>query len=241
MRRRSAPGLALGVLVLALVGAMLLPGGSPSAGGVFDARERGCYCHGPDPSESVGFTVDGLPGRYAAGANYTIEILVTFTDVPAKANRSQGGFYLESDNGTLSVPSDMQGLVQVQGLQATHTLNGSMLRRWTVNWTAPSTPGLQVKFYVFVNTADGSRSESFGADHWTMKTITIGVGDAPQVQGPVPTHPPFALETFGLLAVAVAFGAYALWTFRGVRRVAPPDAPDTRMARRPRERRGNRP
>ncbi len=220
-----------------MFGAVLLPGGSPSASGVFDARDRGCYCHGPDPSDSVGFTVDGLPGRYAANANYSVEVRVTFTDVPAKANRSQGGFYLETDNGTLSVPPAMEGLVQVRGLQATHTMNGSFLRLWTVNWTAPAAPGLVVKFYVFVNTADGSRSETFGGDHWTMKTITIGVGDLPEVQGPAATHPPFALETFGLLAVAVAFGAYALWTFRSVRRVAPPGAPDTRMARRPRRRR----
>jgi hypothetical protein len=154
---------------------------------------------------------------------------VTFTDVPATANRSQGGFTIEADAGAFHVPASMEGLVQVEGRRATHTLNGSMRREWTVNWTAPSEGGLTVTFAVFVNTVNGNRSEGLGTDHWTSKTIAIGVGPEPVVTGPPPPKPPFAIETYGVLVVAAAVGAYAFYLFYSVRRPASKDAPDARQ------------
>lgn len=221
-------GAAVAVLAALAISAAFAPSGAPAAGGVWDARDRGCYCHSSDASSAVGFTVAGLVGRYVPGANYTLVITVVFTDVAPVANRSQGGFHIEATAGVFSVPASMQGLVQVDANQATHTMNGSMRRDWAVNWTAPATPDQAITFYVFVNTVNGNRSESLGTDHWTSKTILIGVGDEPQVTGPPAPRPPFALETYGVLIVAVAFGAFALWMFKGARKVVGEDTPDNR-------------
>jgi hypothetical protein len=182
--------------------------------------------------------VTGLPGRYAPGANYTLNITVTTTDVPAAANRSQGGFSIEATAGALHVPPGMEGLIELRGLQAAQTKNGSLRRDWQVVWTAPSTPDLAVAFHVFVNTVNGNGSEGLGTDHWTMKTIEVGVGDEPRVTGPPPPRPPFAVETYAVLAFAAAFGAYALYLFRGARRPADPGSPDSRQRPPPRRRGG---
>ena len=219
------------VLAAALFASAFVPVGAPSAGGVWDGRERGCYCHAPDPSTAVGFTVTGLPGRYLLSSTYTIEISVTFTDVAARANRSQGGFYLEATAGNFSVPLPMAGLVQIRDLQVTQTQNGSLRRDWQVLWTAPATPDLAITFYAFVNTVDGSKSETFGSDHWTSKTIRIGVGDQPEVTGPPKANPPLALETIGLLTFALIAGGYALYTFYSVRKPAGKEDPDNRQPR----------
>src|SRR3970040_2153825 len=184
------------VLALAfLLAAAALPA-SPNAAGVWKAKDRGCYCHAPDPSDAVGFTVTGVPGRYAPGASYTNQVNVTLRDVPPQ----------------------MAGLVQLDGLQASHTLIGSRARSWSVVWVAPNETGTVVTFRVAVNTANGNGSETFGTDHWTYKTVTIGVGDEPQVVGPPPPNPPLAFETFGVLAVGGGFGAYALYTVYSARR-----------------------
>jgi hypothetical protein len=219
------------VLAAALFASAFVPVGAPSAGGVWDGRERGCYCHAPDPSTAVGFTVTGLPGRYLPNSTYTIEITVTFTDVAAVANKSQGGFYLEATAGSFSVPLAMDGLVQVRGLQVTHTQNGSLRRDWQVLWTAPATPDQVITFYAFVNTVNGNKSETFGSDHWTSKTIRIGVSDQPQITGPPAPSPPLALETIGLLIFAVIAGGYALYTFYTVRKPAGKEDPDNRQPR----------
>ena len=217
------------VLALAfLLAAAALPA-SPNAAGVWKAKDRGCYCHAPDPSDAVGFTVTGLPGRYAPGASYTIQVNVTFTDVPAAPNRSQGGFFIEASAGHFEVPPQMAGLVQLDGLQASHTLIGSRARSWSVVWVAPNEAGTVVTFRVAVNTANGNGSETFGTDHWTYKTVTIGVGDEPQVVGPPPPNPPLAFETFGVLAVGCGFGAFALYTFYSARRPAVEGSADQRV------------
>ena len=226
------------VLSAAALSAAAFPYGAPSGAGTFDARERGCYCHAPDPSPAVGFVVTGLPGDYAPGTNYTVEISVTFTDVAATVNRSQGGFFIEATAGSFAPAEGFEGLVQVRGLAASQTANGSMTRSWRLIWTAPEIDGLEVTFYVFVNTVNGNRSETFGTDHWTMKTVRIGLGVEPVVTGPPPRSPPFALETYGVLVLASVFGAYALYTFYRARKPASKDSPDSRATasrrRRPR-------
>ena len=95
---------------------------------------------------------------------------------------------------------------------------------------------LVVTFWVFVNTVNGNKSETFGTDHWTMKTVRIGVGVDPEVRGPPPPQPPFAMETFGVLLGGAAFGGFALFTFYKARRPAGPDASDVRQRRQPRKR-----
>lgn len=219
------------VLALAfLLAASAMPA-SPSATGVWQAKERGCYCHAPDPSQAVIFTASGLPGRYSAGASYAVRITVSFSDVGAAPNRSQGGFFLESSAGHFEVAPGMEGLVKVDGRQATHTANGSRLRSWSVVWVAPNETGVAVAFYVAVNTANGNGSETFGTDHWTYKGITIGVGDEPQVVVPGPPSPQLAFETYGVLAMGAAFGAFALYTFISARRPAQEGSPDQRATR----------
>jgi hypothetical protein len=222
---------ATAVLAIAVLTSAFVPVGAPNGGGVWDARERGCYCHAPDPSTAVGFTVTGLPGRYVPSTTYTIEITVTFTDVAAVANKSQGGFFLEATAGTFSVPPGMEGLIQIRDLQVSQTQNGSLRREWRVLWTAPAAPDQVITFYAFVNTVNGNKSETFGSDHWTSKTVRIGVGDQPEVTGPPPPSRPLALETLGLLVFALVAGAYALYTFYTVRKPAGEEAPDNRQPR----------
>jgi hypothetical protein len=234
---RRAPAAAAAVLVAALVAAALAPPALPSAAGVYDAKERGCYCHSDDASPAVGFSVTGLPGRYTVNATYTLHIAVVFTDVPARADRPQGGFSIEATSGNFTAAAGFEDLVLVNGSQATHSTNGSRGREWTLNWTAPGELGFVVTFWVFVNTVDGSRSESFGGDRWTMKTIRVGVGNEPDVINPPPPSPPFAIEAYGLIVVAAIAGLYAFFTFRGARKVAPEDAPDHRAGKPARRKR----
>lgn len=197
------------------------------ANGTWEARDRGCYCHGDSPSPNVGFTVKGLPGHYTPGANYTIDINVTLSDVRVVANKSQGGFYLEATAGSLSIPSNMIGLIQVDGNASTHTRNGSHYRHWQVNWTAPPAPNLIITFFVFVNTVDGGGSETFNNDHWTSRTVRIGVGDEPEIKAPAPKPPPMAMETYALLAFAIIVGGASVFMFLQARRPPPEESDES--------------
>lgn len=223
-RMRPAAGRALAVLLLAAAVLAATPLGLSSNLGVSDAHDRGCYCHGTVTSPTVGFSVDGLPGNYTPGATYRLWINVTFTDVGVTENRSQGGFFIDASAGTFAPVEGPEGdRVQVNGSEATHTLNGSYVRRWQVLWTAPDEGGLAIAFGVDVNTVNGNRSETLGSDHWTYKTITIGVGDEPLVEGPPPPVQHLALETYGALAVAVGAALFAYYLFRtSARRVESP-------------------
>ncbi len=212
---------AVALLVLAAVAVAALPSAAPSDQGVFGAEERGCYCHGPVASPTVGFSVEGLPGHYAPGANYTLWINVTFTDVLPVANRSQGGFSIIASAGNFSDPEG-SGLVHALGNEVTHTPNGTRARRWVVNWTAPAEPDLVVTFAFYVNTVNGNRSETLGSDHWTMKTATIGVGDAPVFEGPPPPVQHQALETYGALGVGIVGALVMLYLFKSSARPKPP-------------------
>ncbi|HEX9709640.1 MAG TPA: choice-of-anchor V domain-containing protein [Candidatus Thermoplasmatota archaeon] len=223
MRAELAALRAAAVVCLVALAAAALPAGLSNDEGVFDAQERGCYCHGVVTAPTVGFSVDGLPGRYTPGATYRLWINVTFTDVPAAENRSQGGFYVNATAGSFAAPAGGgEPLVQVRGNEATHTLNGSLVRRWVVEWTAPAEPGLEVTFWFFVNTVNGNRSETLGSDHWTLKTIRIGIADAPVVEGPPQPVAPQALETYGALALGVAAALVALYFFASSARRGPP-------------------
>jgi len=219
MARGLMPARAVGAVVLlfALTTA-IAPLGSSSSNGVWDARERGCYCHDALPSVNVGFTVAGLPGRYVANATYTVQLNVTLTDVGVKANGSQGGFYIEASAGLFSAPPGWEDFLQFRGSQSTHTPNGTRMRHWQVNWTAPNQEGLVVTFYVFVNTVNGDRSDGFSQDHWTMRTVTLGVGDLPQIKGPPPASPPVAVEVYVLAPLAAGAGAVSLYFFFSARR-----------------------
>jgi hypothetical protein len=223
-------------LVVAVAVLASLPPAHSSQEGTWEARERGCYCHGSVAAPTVGFSLDGLPGRYAPGQAYTVWINVTFTDVPAVQNGSQGGVYIEATDGTFAAPSATgEPLIQVNGSAASHTLEGSMVRRWVVQWTAPDTPGLVVTFWVFVNTVNGNERETLGSDHWTMKTVRIGVGDEPEVTGPPQPVQRLALETYGALVLAIAAAAVAFYYLASNARASrqgapregsPPDEPD---------------
>jgi len=81
---------------------------------------------------------------------------------------------------------------------------------------------LVVTFYVFVNTVDGGGSETFNNDHWTSRTVRIGVGDEPEIVGPALKPPPMAMETYGLLAFAIVAGGVAVYIFLQARRPAEP-------------------
>jgi hypothetical protein len=95
-----------------------------------------------------------------------------------------------------------------------------MMRHWAVNWTAPEQAGLVVTFFAFANAVNGNRSESLGTDHWTYKTIRIGVGAQPEI---IPAPPPqsgAALETVAFLAVAAGAGAFFLISYWRIRKVS---------------------
>jgi len=194
------------------------PLASSSSNGAWDARERGCYCHDPLPSANVGFTVAGLPGYYVGGATYLVRLNVTLTDVQAKPNASQGGFFIEASAGQFSAPPGWLEFLQIRGNQSTHTFNGTRMRHWEVNWTAPAQEGQVVTFFVFVNTVNGDRSDGFSLDHWTLKTVRIGVGDEPEIAGPPPASPPIAVETYFLIPLAIGAGAVSLYFFFSTRR-----------------------
>lgn len=219
MGHRLAAGALVALLAIAVAVVLAIPGQS-NANGAWDATERGCYCHGPLHSPAVGFSVEGLPGQYTPGANYTLYINITFTDVAPTANRSQGGFFVEATAGHFSPAPGWEDLVQARDNQTTQTKNGSMMRHWAVNWTAPDQAGLIISFFAFANAVNGNRSESLGTDHWTYKTIRVGVGDQPEIIPPPPPQSGAALETAAFLVVAAAAGAFVLISYWRIRKFA---------------------
>jgi hypothetical protein len=171
--RRSAWAAVIAVVVVAVAAAVIMsPTGGSHPTGVTGQTRSGCTCHNATESTAVVPGLDGLPGRYEPGKVYTMTISAgggALLDVCATA---QGGFDLLASAGVLRVPKDST-LVRIDPAtgEATHTLEGSGSRTWTVEWRAPSEDTGTVTLTLAVNTVNGDGAQA-PVDQWGREQYT---------------------------------------------------------------------
>lgn len=85
--------------------------------------------------------VTGLPEAWDHGESYRVDIVVE--GGPPEISTGpipSGGFEIETDRGTFTIPKDMEHNARVyaeDGTGVTYTQAGAMIRFWAVTWNAP--------------------------------------------------------------------------------------------------------
>jgi hypothetical protein len=103
--------------------------------------------------------LDGLPAAWDAGQTYRLTARVTGGPEALPAPAPQGGFDLSIDGGTFAVPPEFEGLLRVANPQdITYLANGTLMREWQADWTAPdlSTRPTQLNVWLAVIAANGN-------------------------------------------------------------------------------------
>lgn len=101
-----------------------------------------CHTAAPFPLTAPAATavLEGLPadGGWEAGKTYALTVRVEGGPAALPAPAPQGGFDLAIDGGTLAVPATMAGLLRAPNPQeVTYLPEGTLMREWQVEWTAP--------------------------------------------------------------------------------------------------------
>jgi hypothetical protein len=97
-------------------------------------------CHTVSP---VGYVeaqavLTGFPDAWDPGQQYAIAIAVSGGPQAMPAPQPQGGFDLAVGGGRLALPSGTEDTLRLVGTQeATYLPAGTLMRSWTVDWTAP--------------------------------------------------------------------------------------------------------
>jgi hypothetical protein len=123
-------------------------------------------CHQGDMAADL-VKVDGLPKKYVPGKTYKLTITVNST--MKSEGDVAGGFAAEASGGTLVVV-DKKNTQLSDGL-LTHTQEGSVLRKWTIGWKAPSRKE-EVTLSIMAMAANGDFSPNgdvVGAEIVTLK------------------------------------------------------------------------
>lgn len=196
------------------------------AEGETDVAKTGCTCHSGNaiaPDDSVTVMIADVPYHFAADQLYTLKIEII--GGPEIGGTASAGFSLRTSGGALSAGAGYEDMVQngEDSTTLTHTEAGSNPtdRSWTIVWTAPTTGGGDVIFWLAGNSVNGdgaptgdawnrlSFSLGEGTDSGSTRTIFAGNGDvAPPAaeSGHVDLHhmgAPFRAHWLGLLG----FGA----------------------------------
>jgi len=106
----------------------------------FSGRLADCSaCHNrPLPGMEATVTLEGLPAAYAPGESYALRITVHGGPPAMPAPLPQGGFELETDQGTFQQPPDMEDLLRSpEPHVVTYEPAGTLRRSWDVVWQAP--------------------------------------------------------------------------------------------------------
>ncbi len=107
----------------------------------FSGRVADCSsCHvASDAAPPAQVTIEGLPSQWETNTTYPLTVTVTGGPPALPAPQPQGGFELEVSAGSLSIPSNMVGLLRsVSPTAMTYTPEGTQMRTWNVAWTTPS-------------------------------------------------------------------------------------------------------
>lgn len=94
----------------------------------------------PEPAT---VTLDGLPEAWDLGQTYELTVTVTGGPPALPAPAPQGGFEIETDQGVFTPIDATAHLIDVyhpDRLAVTYTVEGTLVREWTLEWTAPVLP-----------------------------------------------------------------------------------------------------
>ena len=129
-----------GVLLLAL---LMSHWATASPHGLGSEANQGCQCHGASTDTVIQLL--GVPETFAANTTYEVTLQITSSLEPSE-NRSQGGFRLLVDEGSIELANS----TTVQKLDGgwTHTTNGSDLRSWTFDWRSPDVNNTAATFVI---------------------------------------------------------------------------------------------
>ncbi|HUR25940.1 MAG TPA: hypothetical protein VM327_08020, partial [Candidatus Thermoplasmatota archaeon] len=107
-----------------------------------------CHTVAPFPSAPAPAAAElaGLPAAWEAGKTYRLTVRVTGGPEPLPAPAPQGGFDLSIDGGAFAVPEGFEGKLRVPNEQEiTYLPQGTLMREWQVDWTAPDLASLTGK------------------------------------------------------------------------------------------------
>jgi hypothetical protein len=146
-----------------------------SPNGLGTEANEGCLCHAPEEGTVV--ELSGLPEAFASNTTYELTLTVV-SPVVAMENRSQGGFRLLVDEGSVEVGNSTT--VQQRDGGWTQTTNGSKFRSWAFEWRTPEVNDTAATFVVHGNAVNGNNGPT--GDAWTTLEIVVP-GEA--YQGPL--------------------------------------------------------
>jgi hypothetical protein len=114
---------------------------SPGFSGRAGATCLACHTVAPFPftPPEASAALEGLPDGWDVGQTYRLTIRVTGGPAALPEPAPQGGFDLSIDGGAFSIPSGSEDLLVIPTEQEiTYRPNGTLMREWQVDWTAPS-------------------------------------------------------------------------------------------------------
>lgn len=138
------------LLILPLVAFLALLGAGAAEAYRNGAPTLKCYnCHTPVGDHASTLKVKGIPKEYKPGKTYRMSVAVK-SDIRSLGD-VKGGFVLQTSAGELIVADPAH--TQISNGLLTHTIEGSTLRAWKLDWKAPQKG--DVEFTVMATAANG--------------------------------------------------------------------------------------
>lgn len=188
---------------------------SPGFSGRAGATCLACHTVAPVGHEEASAVLEGLPEAWELGRTYRLTIRVEGGPSAMPAPQPQGGFDLSIDGGSFAVPPDFAGKERVPNAQEiTYLPEGTLMREWQVDWTAPGLEARPVAHNVWlaVLSADGNHviatNASDGGERFdSAASLTATLPPAPSALAAwkaLPLLPPAATAEVSEGAVQVA-------------------------------------
>lgn len=138
-----------------------------------------CHARAAATQQAV-VSLEGLPSRWISDHTYSLTIRVEGGPPPMPSPRPQGGFELASSGGTFAPGPGMETFLRFpQPNVITYTPEGTRMRTWQVDWTAPTLEAnpAPVTFWVATVAANGNHftSGDQGATGDAVATTSITV------------------------------------------------------------------
>lgn len=97
-----------------------------------------CHTVAPVGHEEAAAALEGLPEAWEPGRTYRLTVRVDGGPAALPAPAPQGGFDLSIGGGSFAIPSGFEGKLRVPNPQEiTYLPEGTLMREWQVDWTAP--------------------------------------------------------------------------------------------------------
>jgi hypothetical protein len=220
-RLPSAPVVAALLATLAAGSAWLAQDAAANFGETVGFSGRGgatcvaCHTQAPVGHAPATAVLEGLPEAWEPGVTYRLTVRVEGGPAALPPPAPQGGFDLSIAGGRFSVPPGFEGKLHVPHPQeATYTAEGTLMREWQADWTAP---GLEARpaglgVWLAVVSANGNHVVAAGASDGGERfdaaaSLTATLPPAPSALAAwkaLPLRPPTALASGDGAAVAVA-------------------------------------